>query len=112
MSQPQTLADLLALGNGGLPEGWDARGHALLLPVEVAAAVAAAQQAGDLRHRIEPVAVEGWPPYGIGADVLTEANGLFLPVFQLLDRALAAEVMVVSWADFVSRLPPASDEIS
>jgi hypothetical protein len=111
MSQPQTLADLLALGGGGLPEGWDARAHALLLPAEVAAAVAAAQTP-DMRHRIEPVAVEGWPPYGIGADVLTEASGLFLPVFQLLDRALAAEVLVVSWADFVSRLPPASDEIS
>jgi hypothetical protein len=111
MSQPQTLADLLALGGGGLPKGWDARAHALLLPAEVAAAVAAAQTP-DTRHRIEPVAVEGWPPYGIGADVLTEASGLFLPVFQLLDRAMAAEVLVVSWADFVSRLPPASDEIS
>ena len=107
----QTLADLLASGAGQLPEGWDARAHALLLPAEVAAAVAAAQTP-DMRHQIRPVAVEGWPPFGIGADVLTEANGLFLPIFQLLDRAMAAEVLVVSWADFVSRLPPASDEIS
>jgi hypothetical protein len=111
MSQPQTLADLLALGGGHLPDGWDARGHALLLPAEVAAAVAAAQ-APDMRHRIEPVQVSGWPPFGIGADILTEANGIFLPIFQPLDRAMAAEVLVVSWADFVSRLPPASDEIS
>lgn len=106
---PQTLADLLAAGGGHLPEGWDARGHALLLPAEVAAALSAAQ-ASDLLHRIQPVAVEGWPPFGIGADVLTEAGGLFRGIFQQLERGLAAQVLVVSWDEFVTRLPAAPDD--
>ncbi len=107
----QTLADLLALGGGELPGGWDPRAHALLLPAEVAAEVAAAQPP-DLLHRIQPVRVSGWPPYGIGADILTEADGIFLPVFQLLDRALAAQVLLVGWTEFVSRLPVAQDNFS
>jgi len=104
----QTLADLLALGGGGLPDGWDARAHALLLPAEVAAAVAAAQPP-DLLHRIQPVQVSGWPPFGIGADVLTEADGIFLPIFQQLDRSLAPQVLVVSWEEFVARIPAAQE---
>lgn len=102
----QTLADLLALGNGGLPPGWVARDHALLLPEAVATALAAAQ-GPELRHRIQPVQVSGWPPFGIGADVLTEAtSGIFRPIFAALDPALAAQVLVVSWDEFVAKLPP------
>lgn len=104
-----TLADLLAQNEGHLPEGWDARAHALLLPQEVAAALAAAQGAA-LQHRIQPVAVSGWPPYGIGADILTERWGLFREIFDLLDPALAAGVLVVPWADFVARIPAAPAE--
>lgn len=102
----QTLADLLASGGGRLPPGWDARAHALLLPEAVAQAVAAAQ-GPELRHRIQPVAASGWPPFGIGADVLTEATaGIFRPIFAALDPALAAQVLVVSWPEFMAKLPP------
>lgn len=103
-----TLADLLASGGGHLPEGWDARGHALLLPDEVAAAVLAAQ-GPELRHRIQPVAVTGWPPFGLCADVLTERWGLFMPIFDALDPGLAAQVLVVSWEEFVARIPVAEE---
>jgi hypothetical protein len=41
--------------------------------------------------------------------VLLERWGLFKPIFDALDPAMAAEVMVVNWADFVSRLPVAQD---
>jgi hypothetical protein len=104
----QTLADLLALNGGRLPEGWDARAHALLLPQEVRDALLAAQPQG-LSHQVRPVAVTGWPPFGIGADVLLERWGLFKPIFDAVDPGLAAQVLVVSWADFVSRLPVAQD---
>lgn len=102
----QTLADLLVLGGGRLPPGWDPSAHALLLPEAVAAAVLAAQPA-ELQHRIQPVQVVGWPPFGIGADVLTEATaGIFRPIFAALNPALAAEVLVVSWDEFMAKLPP------
>ena len=111
MSEPQpqqTLADLLALGGGHLPPGWDPRAHALLLSDAAAAALKAAQP-DSLQHRIQPIDVIGWPPHGIGADVLTEAEGIFLPIFQVLDRTLAADVLVVSWDEFVSRIPVVVD---
>jgi hypothetical protein len=107
----QTLADLLALGDGGLPEGWDARAHALLLPQEVRDALLAAQPQ-ELSHQVRPVAVTGWPPFGLGADVLLERWGLFRPIFDALDPAMAADVLLVSWAEFVSRLPVAQDNFS
>jgi hypothetical protein len=108
-TQPQqTLADLLALGGGHLPPGWDARAHALLLTDAAAAALKAAQP-DKLQHRIQPINVTGWPPHGIGADVLAEAEGIFLPIFQVLDRTLAADVLVVSWDEFVSRIPVVAD---
>lgn len=99
-----TLADLLAQGNGHLPPGWDAKAHALLLPEAVAAILADVQEP-ELQHRIQPVAVDGWPPFGIGADVLTERWGIFRPIFDDLDPVLAAQVRVVSWEEFVSRIP-------
>jgi len=107
----QTLADLLAVGGGRLPEGWDARAHALLLPQGVRDALLAVQPQ-DLSHQVRPVAVTGWPPFGIGADVLSERWGLFKPIFDALDPVMAAEVLLVSWAEFVSRLPVAQDNFS
>lgn len=105
MTAPLILADLLATNNGHLPEGWEVRAHALLLPETVAAALAAAQGV-DLQHQIRPVALSGWPPSGIGADVLLEAEGIFRPIFDDLNRALASEVLVVPWQEFTSRIPP------
>ena len=40
---------------------------------------------------------------------LAEAEGIFLPIFQVLDRTLAADVLVVSWDEFVSRIPVVAD---
>jgi hypothetical protein len=111
-----TLADILTQGNGHLPPGWDSSAHALLIPDAVYQAVMAEQAQNTpagWQHRIEPVLLDGAIHHGIGADVLTEAEGLgiFAHVFSGLDRTLAATVLVVPFAEFQALLPPPTEEL-
>jgi hypothetical protein len=110
-----TLADILAAGGGHLPAGWDASAHALLIPDAVYQAVMAEQAQNTpagWQHRVEPVVLDGAIHHGIGADVLTEAEGLgiFAHIFSGLDRTLAASVLVVPWPEFEALLPPPPPE--
>jgi len=110
-----TLADILAAGGGGIPEGWDAQAHALLVPettYEVAMAAQQQNRPDGWPHFLQPVRVNGEPHWGIGADVLTEAlppYGIFRHVFGHLPTELAATVLVVPWADFQSLLPSSTE---
>lgn len=94
-----TLADYLAAGTLPPP------GHALILDTTTRDAVMAAQQTyGNPQHQMQPVPLTDGR-WGIGADVLSEASGLFAGTFQHLPRDLAATVEVLSWADFQALLP-------
>ena len=111
-----TLADILAMGNGGLPpvDQFNPCAHALLVPqstYEVAMAAQEQNRPPDWPHLLKPVVVSGDIYWGIGADVLKEALppfGLMQHVFSHLPPELAATVTVISYNDFVALLPPPS----
>ena len=113
-----TLADILAAGGGGLPEGWDAQAHALLVPDATYAAAMAAQQQNRPEgwpHCLQPVQLNGEPHWGLCADVLTEALppfGIMRHVFGHLPTELAATVLVVPWAEFQDLLPQPEEPVA
>lgn len=94
-----TLAEYLAAGQLPPP------GAALILDTATRAEVLAVQAVyGNPHHQLQPVPLTDGR-WGIGADVFTEANGLFAGTFQHLPRELAALVEVVSWEEFQALLP-------
>lgn len=109
-----TLADILAQGGGQLPEGWDARAYALLVPDPTYEAAMAAQDAyrpDGWPHYLQPVELNGEIHWGIGADVLTEAlppYGILQHVFSHLPAEMAATVLIVPWDEFLAMLPSQS----
>ena len=83
----------------------------LVLDTATRDAVLAIQaQHGNPCHQMMPVALTDGR-WGIGADVLSEASGLFAGTFQHVPRELAAAVAVISREQFMALLPqPASLE--
>lgn len=94
-----TLADYLAAGSVPPPD------HALILDIATRDEVLAVQATyGNPHHQMQPVPLTDGR-WGIGADVLSEASGLFAGTFKHLPIELAAAVEVVSWEEFQALLP-------
>jgi hypothetical protein len=82
------------------------RGLWLAFPVEMGAALAAAQE-GQTKHRAEPVALTDGR-LALCADLLSEigAGGLFAATFAKLNAESFASVDVITQAEFTQLQPP------